>query len=90
MPLNVMATLRFVEPFAGSKQRAHLDRQIAGVRSALDGLGTGAGVGRSLRSRARVRRRRRMSAAARRAVSQRMKAYWAKRRATRAKGGEAK
>jgi len=22
MPLNVMATLRFVEPFAGSKQRA--------------------------------------------------------------------
>ena len=89
MPVNVMATLRSALRQLEA-QRAHIDRQIAGVRSALDGLGTGAGVGRSLRSRARVRRRRRMSAAARRAVSQRMKAYWAKRRATRAKGGEAK
>jgi hypothetical protein len=88
MPVNVTATLhRALRQLEA--QRAHIDRQIAGVRSALDGLGTGASQSRSVRSTARVRRRRRMSAAARRALSQRMKAYWAKRRAGRAKGGRA-
>jgi hypothetical protein len=88
MPLNVMATLRSALRQLEA-QRAHLDRQIAGVRSALDGLGDGGSQRRSVRSTARVRRRRRMSASARRALSQRMKAYWAKRRAGRAKGGRA-
>jgi hypothetical protein len=86
MPVNVMATLRAALQQLEA-QRAHIDRQIAAVRSALDGLGPGAGQSRSVRSTARVRRRRRMGVAARRAVSQRMKAYWAKRRAGRAKGG---
>jgi hypothetical protein len=86
MPVNVMATLRSALRQLEA-QRAHIDRQIAGVRSALDGLGTGAGQRRPVRSTAQVRRRRRMSAAARRAVSQRMKAYWAKRKAAKAKRG---
>ena len=86
MPVNVLATLRTALRQLEA-QRAHLDRQIAGVRSALDGLGAGASQSRSVRSTARVRRRRRMSATARRAVSQRMKAYWAKRRAAKAKRG---
>jgi hypothetical protein len=57
--------------------RARIDRQIAAVRTAviaLDGGGPRA-------SMTRRPRRRRMSAAARKAVGARMKAYWAKRRA---------
>jgi hypothetical protein len=88
MPVNVTATLhkalRQLEA-----QRAHIDRQIDGVRSALDGLGAGASRKRSAAPAVRARKRRQLSAAMRRAVSQRMKAYWAKRRAARAKGGTA-
>jgi hypothetical protein len=88
MPVNVMATLRSALRQLEA-QRAHMDRQVAAVRSALDGLGTGVGQRRSVRSTAQVRRRRRMSAAARRALSHRMKAYWAKRRTAKAKRGRA-
>ena len=58
-------------------QRDRMDRQIAAVRGAL-GVG-GAGTTRT----AGARRRKPMSAAARALVSRRMKAYWAKRRASK-------
>ena len=64
--------------------RARIDRQIAAVEQAFgthDGYRT---AGR--RATPTIKRRRRsMSAAARKAVSARMKAYWAKRRETRKK-----
>ena len=62
-----------------NSQKAQLDRQISAIEAALGVLG----------GRARAngpRRRRSMSAAARRAIGKRMKAYWAKRRAGAAKG----
>src|SRR5690349_7279099 len=69
--------------------KQHIERQIAAVRSALDGAGGTVSTA--------LPQRRRMSAAERRAVSRRMKAYWAKRRAPadgnsdgrRAKGAKA-
>lgn len=61
------------------KDRERLDRQITAIRSVLDDSGTA----RALASRATLKRskpkRRPMSAAARRAVSQPMKAYWENR-----------
>ena len=68
------------------KDRERIDRQIRAIRSVLDESGTA----RTLASLATPRRsnptRRPMSAAARRAVSQRMKAYWEKRKAAAGKG----
>jgi hypothetical protein len=67
-------------------EKATLDRQIAVLRSVL-GQPTGAPAQQS--PRAAIMRRRKMSAAARKLISQRMKALWAKRRAavqTKAKG----
>jgi len=63
--------------------KARLDRQITAIQTALGALG-----GPSAPNGARASRR--MSAAARRAVGKRMKAYWAKRRADAAKGKAAK
>jgi hypothetical protein len=62
-----------------NSQRAHLDRQIAALESALGVLG------RQPQTNG-PRARRGMSAAARRAIGRRMKAYWAKRRESAAKG----
>ena len=62
-----------------TSDRDRVDRQIAAIQAALAAmngrrLGGADGVG--------IRRgRRRMSAAARKAIGRRMKAYWAKRRA---------
>ena len=72
-------------------EKQRIDRHIAAVQAALEVLGrTGRGSTASP-TRARARRRR-LSLAARRAVSQRMKAYWAKRRAatgkSKAKGAQ--
>ena len=68
------------------KDRERIDRQIRALRSVLDE----SGPTRPLASLATPRRsnptRRPMSAAARRAVSQRMKAYWEKRKAAAGKG----
>lgn len=58
-----------------NSEKARLDRQIAALEGALGGLD-----GRARRGAA-PRRRRKMSAAARKAIGVRMKAYWAKRRA---------
>lgn len=70
-------------------EKQQIDRQITAVRAALKALGdTGRGT---LASSPRAKARRRgMSATRRRAVSRRMKAYWAKRKATMAKGKEKK
>ena len=63
-----------------SSQKAQLDRQIAAIETALGALG------RSPQRAGARRGGRRMSPAAKRAVSRRMKAYWAKRRAEANKG----
>src|SRR5438093_9290881 len=67
------------------QERTHLLREFPGLRRAsgvFDGESTAPGTdGRSLEPKKR-RRRPRMSAAARKAVSARMKAYWASRRAS--------
>src|SRR5262245_32626740 len=84
MPTDVVRTLRGVLAKL-SAERQGIDRKIIAVREALhavNGLPAGGG-GASRRSR---RAQRRMSPAARRAVSKRMKAYWAKRRAKTSKG----
>ena len=60
-------------------QRERLNHQINALEMALDGSTAGPGMPPP----SRPRRRRRMSAAARRALGQRMKAYWAKRKAAR-------
>ncbi len=84
MPINVMPTLRKALRHLET-ERSRIDRQVAALRGALDGLGGARRRGRSSPPARPVRRRRRMSATARRAISQRMKAYWAKRKAGRAK-----
>jgi hypothetical protein len=66
-------------------RKEHIDRVIMAVREALTALG---GAGRESPSAClpgKAVRRRRMSAAARQAVSRRMKVYWAKRRAAAVK-----
>lgn len=63
-------------------QRGQLDRQIAAVESALAGLGRRAGRRPTTPAKqARKHTKRAMSAAQRKAASERMKTYWAKRRA---------
>jgi len=69
-------------------EQQRIDREMAAVRAALEALGDRGRRTPAPPTRAKVPRRRRMSAAARRAVSRRMKAYWAKRRAVRTKGSE--
>ena len=84
MPIaNVTATLRTLlrRPEA---DRQHLDHQITAIRDALDGATRPGHVARTRRGSKPVRPR--MCAAARRAVSQRMKVYWAKRKGQGAKG----
>ena len=59
------------------REKARIDRQIASLQGALSGAGERGPAGKGRRGR----RRSGMSAAARKATSRRMKAYWAKRRA---------
>jgi hypothetical protein len=66
-------------------ERDGIDRQITGIKRALAVL---SGTPQAMKSGPELRRpqgRRPMSAAARKALSQRMKAYWAKRRGAVAK-----
>ena len=84
MAVNVNATLHAALGQLES-ERDRVARQIQAVRSALGGT-----PGEPAAVRSPARRRRRMSAAARKAVSRRMKAYWAKRRAGKAKGAGTK
>lgn len=61
----------------GSSARiSELEAEIAAIRPAFSGVG-------AKTRRARGRKRRKMSAAAKKAVSVRMKKYWAAKRATK-------
>src|SRR5262245_34382281 len=62
-----------------------LEREAAAIRRAFPDLFGGRGRGAKRSDKPVTRRRRGMSAAARKAVSQRMKKYWAARRKAKAK-----
>jgi len=89
MPTDVAKTLRE----AVSKltaERQHIDKQIAALQSALRSV-NGRPAKTATRASSgpkteRIARRRRMSVSARRAVSARMKAYWAKQRVKAGRG----
>ena len=66
-------------------ERARLDRQISGIEQVLDVLSGTLQSQKEGPATRRTPKRRPMSAKARKAVSQRMKAYWAKRRGAAAK-----
>ena len=84
MPVDLNGTLRQALGKLEA-EKARIERQIAGLRQALNaGAGTADGMA-ARRARATVAPRRGMSAAARKATSLRMKAYWAKRRSARGK-----
>jgi hypothetical protein len=86
MPVDIRGALR--QALVGLiAEKARIERQIGGVRQALRaGVGAPLDGGRPILRRARARRvRRRMSPAARAALSARMKAFWAKREAARAR-----
>ena len=63
------------------RERERIERQIGAIRSVLDESGTARTLASLAKPNRRKTKRRPMSAAARRAVSQRMKAYWEKRKA---------
>ncbi len=67
-------------------ERQGIDRQIRAIRSVLGEPGDARTRTPAARSSRPTPKPRRMSAAARQAVSRRMKAYWAKRRAAKPKG----
>jgi hypothetical protein len=62
-----------------TKERERTDRQISALETALGAVNS-RGRRAPASSRARLRRKRPMSAAARKAISRRMKAAWAKRK----------
>ena len=70
------------------KERKQIDRQIAAIETALAGGGLRLRGATGRRAKGRKAGRKAMSPAARKAVSRRMKAYWAKRRAKAAKAKE--
>jgi hypothetical protein len=81
MPVDVGKTLRSALTSLKADRR-RLDRQMEAIEAALKAIGEG-GRGTTRDGRRRGGRqglRRGMSAAARKAVSMRMKAYWAERR----------
>jgi hypothetical protein len=84
MPVELIAMLeRLLQGLEA--ERGQIDRQIGAIRMVLDGARPSPGRKRARTSPRSRRRRRRMSAAARKAVGERMTAYWAKRRAAEAK-----
>jgi len=89
MPVDVTSNLRqALAKLTAEKRR--IERQAAAIQEALRAVnGTGGGQ-RSSSARVVIRGakrgRRRMSPAERKAVGQRMKAYWAKRRGGASKG----
>lgn len=85
MALNLRGTLRQALGRLEA-EKARIERQITGLKQALKaGIGT-PGDAAARDGGAPERRARRMSPVARKAVSARMKAYWAKRRGARTKG----
>jgi hypothetical protein len=84
MPDDVTVALRKALTELESQRRG-LEQKITAIRAVIGGSLDGRP---SAAPRGGQRRRRRMSAEARKAVSDRMRAYWAQRRA--AKGGKGK
>ncbi len=83
MPVDVTNTLKeALSQLAAEKQR--IERQTAAIQEALRTVNGARDEGKIAKAKAtthsRKRARRRMSPAERKAVAQRMKAYWAKRR----------
>jgi hypothetical protein len=80
MPVSVMATLRkAVRELEAEKTL--IERHLTAVRGLLGSLGGAKSRAVRVGSLGRPRRRRRMTGEARGAISRRMKAYWAKRKA---------
>jgi hypothetical protein len=69
-------------------EKKRIERQVNILKQALSLSGSLNGVGTDMSQNPARRRRKRMSPKARRAVSARMKAYWAKRRGGRLKTGK--
>ncbi len=80
MPINVTVTLRRAMQSLLS-ERKKIDAQLRAVQMVL-GISTNSHAGSN--SHRSASRRRRMSAEARRALSKRMKAYWAAKRKAKA------
>jgi hypothetical protein len=80
MPVDLSSVLRrALEELEG--QRIRIARQITAMKQAMQAVdGAMRDDSRLIRGAGRKRRRARMSVTARRALSARMKAYWAKRR----------
>jgi len=84
MPVTVMATLRkAVRELEAEKTL--IEHHLTAVRGLLGSLGGAKSRAVRVGSLGRPRRRRRMTGEARGAISRRMKAYWAKRKAAAAK-----
>ena len=84
MALNLTTPLRkALHQLEAEKQR--IDREVAAIRAALAALGDRRGHHTPASAPRAKARQHGMSLAARRAVSRRMKAYWAKRRAASTK-----
>ena len=80
--------IRRLARLGAARRLEELRREEAALRAAFPGLGGEIGRGRRTvqsanGATARRRRRRKMSAAQKRAVSERMKKYWAERRKAR-------
>ena len=80
MPVDVTTTLRKVLKQLQTEQ-ARIEQQIATIQAVLTGRPAGRRPVTRPTAPPKPPREQRMSAAARKAVSQRMKAYWAKRKA---------
>ena len=85
MPFDLNATIRQALGKLET-EKSRIERQITALKQALRaGLGIGS-YAADTQARATDHRGKRMSSSARKAVSIRMKAYWAKRKAARSKG----
>jgi hypothetical protein len=84
MPVSVMATLRKAVRELEAEKTV-IERHLTAIRGLLGSLGGAKSRAGRIGSPGRPRRRRRMTGEARGAISRRMKAYWAKRKAAAAK-----
>ena len=80
MPIDVTTTLRKILKQLQTEQ-ARIAQQIATIQAVLKGNPVGRRPATRPTAPPKPSRKHRMSAAARKAVSQRMKAYWTKRKA---------
>ncbi len=74
---NVLVSLR--------KEQAHLERQLARVNRAIDALTDAPAKKKVATKKRKSKKRKPMSAAAKKAVSEKLKKYWAAKKAGRKK-----